>query len=98
MRGRLRNGRAGSGRGGRRQRSRRTGCLLWILVLFLVVIILGLLFGGFRKGTKTGSGGLRAPISALRAERPQAPAEARAWTAGFVRAAQVPPAVAVIPA
>jgi hypothetical protein len=74
MRGRLRNGQAGSGRGGRRQRSRRTGCLLWILVLFLVVIILGLLFGGFRKGTKTGSGGLRAPVSALRAEGPRAPA------------------------
>jgi hypothetical protein len=28
------------------------GCLLWILILIVVLIVLSLLFGGFQKGTK----------------------------------------------
>jgi hypothetical protein len=32
--------------------SRGTGCLLWLLILAVLVIILSLLFGGFQKGTK----------------------------------------------
>ena len=46
----------GGHRGERRSRSRLAGCLLWILALIALLIILSLLFGGFRKGTKTGMG------------------------------------------
>ena len=46
----------GGHRGERRPRSRRAGCLLWILALVVLLIILSLLFGGFRKGTKAGMG------------------------------------------
>jgi hypothetical protein len=35
-------------------RSRAGGCLLWILLLIVVLIVLSLMFGGFRKGTKAG--------------------------------------------
>lgn len=37
-----------------RQRSRQTGCLLWVLGLIIILTILALLFGGFQKGTKVG--------------------------------------------
>ena len=40
-----------------RRRNRLTGCLFWILGLVLVLLILSLLFGGFRKGTKAGGMG-----------------------------------------
>ncbi len=40
-----------------RRRRRLTGCLLWIVVLALVIIILSLMFGGFRKGAKVGGTG-----------------------------------------
>ena len=46
----------GGHRGERRPRSRLAGCLLWILALVVLLIILSLLFGGFRKGTKAGMG------------------------------------------
>ena len=39
-----------------RSRSRLAGCLVWILALIVLLIILSLLFGGFRKGTKAGIG------------------------------------------
>ena len=39
-----------------RSRSRLAGCLVWILALIVLLIILSLLFGGFRKGTKAGVG------------------------------------------
>jgi hypothetical protein len=35
-------------------RSRTAGCLLWILLLIVILIVLSLMFGGFRKGTKAG--------------------------------------------
>ena len=40
---------------GRRRwpRSRAGGCLLWILLLIVILIVLSLMFGGFQKGTKT---------------------------------------------
>jgi hypothetical protein len=41
---------------GERPRSRLAGCLIWILALIALLIILSLLFGGFRKGTKVGDG------------------------------------------
>jgi hypothetical protein len=44
-------------RGGRgRPRSRAAGCLIWVLVLLVIVLVLWVLFGGFQKGTKVGSG------------------------------------------
>jgi hypothetical protein len=44
----------GGHRGERKPRSRLAGCLLWILALVVLLIILSVLFGGFRKGTKAG--------------------------------------------
>ena len=46
----------GGHRGERRPRTRLAGCLLWILALVVLLIILSVLFGGFRKGTKAGMG------------------------------------------
>jgi hypothetical protein len=45
---------SGRGDGYRRRwpRSRAGGCLLWILLLIVILIVLSLMFGGFRKGTK----------------------------------------------
>jgi len=34
-------------------RSRAAGCLLWIVLLIVILIVLSVLFGGFQKGTKT---------------------------------------------
>jgi len=39
-------------------RSRAAGCLLWIVLLIVILIVLSVLFGGFQKGTKAG---LRGP-------------------------------------
>jgi len=55
----------GGHRGERRPRTRLAGCLLWILALVALLIILSLLFGGFRKGTKAGMGPPR-PVVASR--------------------------------
>ena len=47
-----------SWRGRRRgdgQRSRAKGCLLLVLLVIVVLIILSMMFGGFQKGTKSGS-------------------------------------------
>jgi cytochrome c-type biogenesis protein CcmH/NrfF len=52
------------GRGERRPRSRLVGCLLWILALIVLLIVLSLLFGGFRKGTKAAGAGLPRQASA----------------------------------
>jgi hypothetical protein len=43
-------------------RRRATGCLLWIVGLIVVLIILSLMFGGFRIGTKAGGAGVLAPL------------------------------------
>ncbi|HLH58991.1 MAG TPA: hypothetical protein VKV33_07555 [Streptosporangiaceae bacterium] len=40
----------------RRVRPGLAGCLLWILLLIAILIVASLLFGGFRKGTRTGLG------------------------------------------
>src|ERR1700733_3915660 len=47
----------------RRRRIRARGCLLWILGLIVLLVILSLLFGGFRKGSKVGEGA-PAPVGA----------------------------------
>ena len=41
--------------GGRRlrwPRSRAAGCLLWIVLLVVLLIVLSVMFGGFQKGTR----------------------------------------------
>jgi hypothetical protein len=38
-----------------RPQSRGCGCLLWAVLLVIVLAVLATLFGGFQKGTKTGS-------------------------------------------
>jgi hypothetical protein len=53
----------------RRPRSRLSGCLLWILALIVVLIILSLLFGGFRKGTKA-TGASPPPVTSTSAGLP----------------------------
>lgn len=30
------------------------GCLLWVVILVLILLLLSVLFGGFQRGTKTG--------------------------------------------
>jgi hypothetical protein len=49
-------------RRGGRPRRRSTGCLLWIVGLIVVLVILSLMFGGFRMGTKVGGAGLPTPL------------------------------------
>ncbi len=46
-----------------RPRSRARGCLLWLLVLIVVLVVLALMFGGFQKGTKSGS--LAPPLTSV---------------------------------
>jgi len=58
-----------------RPRSRRGGCLLWVIMLILVIIVLAIMFGGFQKGTK---------VNSLRYY--QSAATQIAWSAGQVTA------------
>jgi hypothetical protein len=58
----------------RRRMSRAVGCLLWLIILLVLLIVAALMFGGFQKGTK---------VSAQPGPNPQhiclcAPATARA--------------------
>jgi hypothetical protein len=40
------------------------GCLLWVALLIVLLIVLSLLFGGFQKGTKAnGLSPVRAPVA-----------------------------------
>jgi hypothetical protein len=47
--------------GGRRL-SRPAGCLLWLVLLVIVLVVLSVLFGGFRLGTPAGGPGPRPPV------------------------------------
>jgi hypothetical protein len=41
-----------------RPRSRAAGCLLWVVLLIVALVVIALMFGGFQKGTKySGLGG-----------------------------------------
>jgi hypothetical protein len=45
-----------------RPRSRAFGCLLWVVLLIVILIVLSLMFGGFQKGTKvSGLGPVSSP-------------------------------------
>ena len=48
-------------------RSRAAGCLLWVALLIVLLIVLSLLFGSFQKGTRVnGLGPVRAPVAVAR--------------------------------
>lgn len=54
---RRRVGRNAAGNFGRwRRRRRAVGCLLWVLTILVTLLVLSILFGGFRTGTKVGGG------------------------------------------
>jgi hypothetical protein len=44
-------------------RPRLGGCLLWFLILVAILLVLAVLFGGFRKGTETSSSPRPVPVS-----------------------------------
>jgi hypothetical protein len=53
-----------SPQGNRRRVSRPVGCLLWLVVLLVILIVTAVFFGGFQKGTKaTGSPQPSAPAA-----------------------------------
>lgn len=68
MAGLLRRGRARRERRWQR-RNRRTGCLMWLLILILAVIAMALFFGGFTKGTKVGGFPARAGVTVTAAQQ-----------------------------
>jgi hypothetical protein len=68
-------------RGERRIQKRRlrpglAGCLLWILIVIAILLVLALLFGGFRKGTRTGLGPAPARVGTYHAAVVRPPAAA----------------------
>jgi hypothetical protein len=50
-------------------RSRGAGCLLWILVLIVVLVVASVVFGSFQKGTRVNGGSLtrNVPVVTIRA-------------------------------
>jgi hypothetical protein len=55
-----------------RPRSRTGGCLLWLVLLIVVLVVLALMFGGFQKGTKysgLGAGSASLAVAAAAAAR-----------------------------
>jgi len=51
-----------SGRPRPGRRRRRSGCLLWLLILIGLLVLLSLFFGSYQKGTK--AAGMAPPFSA----------------------------------
>jgi hypothetical protein len=51
----------------RRRMSRPVGCLLWLVVLLVILIVAAVLFGGFQTGTKVNGAPRTAglPVAAL---------------------------------
>jgi hypothetical protein len=46
-------------------RSRGAGCLLWILVLIVVLVVLSVVFGSFQKGTRVNGGSLTTHVEVV---------------------------------
>ena len=67
-----------------RTRSRRAGCLLWVVILLVVLVVLSLLFGGFQMGTKAAGHGAPAPrpVTVSRPLPASRPADQPATAAG----------------
>jgi hypothetical protein len=36
-----------------RRRSRPVGCMIWVIAIFVVLLVLSILFGGFHQGTRS---------------------------------------------
>jgi hypothetical protein len=80
----------GDGRGGpwqwqwrrRHRRHRAVGCALWVLTLLIVLLVLSILFGGFHRGSRDGSGTAHLVQPAV--AQHGAPART-AWRPGTVR-------------
>jgi hypothetical protein len=53
-----------------RRRPRLIGCLIWLIALIVLLIVLSLLFGGFRKGTKVSWSRPSAPPAAVQQPSP----------------------------
>ena len=53
-----------------RRRPRLIGCLIWLIALIVILIVLSLLFGGFRKGTKVSWARPAAPPAAAQHPTP----------------------------
>jgi hypothetical protein len=51
-------------------RPRLGGCLLWFLILVAILLVLAVLFGGFRKGTQSASAPRPVPISMIASQPP----------------------------
>jgi heme A synthase len=58
------------GRRDGRRRPRFIGCLIWLIALIVILIVLSLLFGGFRKGTKVSWARPAAPPAAAQHPTP----------------------------
>jgi hypothetical protein len=67
-------------RRGRTRRGRRAGCLLWVVILLVVLVVLSLLFGGFQMGTKAGGDGC--PRTQAGDRQPAAPGQLTVTAAG----------------
>ncbi|HEY2270130.1 MAG TPA: hypothetical protein VGI96_46450 [Streptosporangiaceae bacterium] len=61
----------------RPRRSRARGCLMFVLLLIVILIVLAVAFGGFQKGTKSGS------LSRLCTSCLVTPIPAGPWPAGI---------------
>ena len=53
-----------------RRRPRLIGCLIWLIAVIVILIVLSLLFGGFRKGTKVSGAPPAAPLAAAQHPSP----------------------------
>ncbi|MGE5137105.1 MAG: hypothetical protein ACM32E_29960 [Gemmatimonadota bacterium] len=53
------------------RRRRRSGCLLWLLILIGLLVVLSLFFGSYQKGTK--AAGMAPPFSAQIGAYPHVP-------------------------
>jgi len=49
----------------RHRRRRAVGCFLWLVTLLLVLLVLSLLFGGFRRGSRDGGEARLVPVTAV---------------------------------
>jgi hypothetical protein len=49
--------------GGGRRLGWLAGCLLWLVLLVLILIVLSVLFGGFRLGTRAEGPGRQPPVT-----------------------------------
>ena len=47
----------------------RKSLWLWVLLVILAILVLGLIFGGYRKGTKLGAPAAPAPVAVRSAGR-----------------------------